>query len=158
MATYKGTSLETPRSTEKCDGITMVSQRVSVSAAPTTSDTIRFGPFPAGIKPSFVKFIHGELDTGTDALRAKVGYSHADGSAVPSGADALFGSALTSFNAASGAAGTDLAAAIIGSETGPHEIQKDWYLDIVPTVSSNAMASAPKYIHAIIFGEGMGAK
>lgn len=149
MATYKGSSVETPRSTAKGNGMIMVSQVVSVSAALTTNDVVRFGPFPAGIKPSHVRFVHGELDTGTDALRAKVGFSHADGS---SGADDdLFGSALTTFNAASGAGGSELVAST------PTEIQKDWYLDIVPTTGANAMAAA-KTIHAVVFGEAIGAK
>lgn len=154
MAIYKGISLETPRSTEKGNGMVLVSQQVSVTAAPTISDTIRFGPFPAGIKPSHVKLVHGELDTGTDALRAKVGYSHADGSTIPVTSptgDQLFGATLTTFNTASGAGGNDLAAGA------PVEIQKDWYLDIVPSVTSNAMA-ATKTIHAVVFGEGVGAK
>jgi len=149
MATLKGISVETPRSTGRGNGMTIVSQSVAIATAVLLADIIRFGPFPAGFKPSHVKFVHGELDTGTDALRAKVGYSHADGS---SGADDdLFGSALTTFNAASGAAGSDLAA------SAPVEIQKDWYLDIVVTTASNAMAAA-KTIHAVVFGEGVGAK
>lgn len=149
MPTYKSTSLEVARSSAKAVGMILVSQQVAIPIAVTTSDVIRFGPFPAGFKPSHVKFVHGELDTGTDALRAKVGYSHADGS---SGADDdLFGSALTTFNAASGAAGSDLAA------SAPVEIQKDFYIDIVPTTGANAMAAA-KTIHCVLFGEGVGAK
>lgn len=158
MPIYRSASLQTPRSTDKGCGMIIASQRVTVTAILTTADIIRFGPFPAGIDPSHVKFIHSELDTGTDALRVKVGYSHADGSAVPSGADALFGTALTTFNAASGAAGSDLASAIIGSETGPHEIQKDWFLDIVPTVNANAMAAGTRTVHCFVFGEALGAK
>lgn len=154
MATYKGISLEVARSSAKAVGMILVSQQVSVGVALALNDIIRFGPFPAGIKPSHVKLVHGELDTGTDALRAKVGYSHADGSTIPVTAttgDQLFGSALTSFNAVSVAGGTELAAAL------PVEIQKDWYLDIVATVASNAMAAA-KTIHAVVYGEGVGAK
>lgn len=154
MAIYKGSSVETPRSSAECNGICMLSQVVSVTSAPTTSDTIRFGPFPAGVKPTYLKFVSGELDTGTDALRAKVGYSHADGSTIPVTSvtgDQLFGATLTSFNAASGAGGIDLVAAI------PVEIQKDFFIDIVPSVSSNAMA-ATKTIWLTLFGEGIGAK
>ena len=149
MTIYKGTSVETPRSTAKGNGMIMMSQVVSIAAALTTNDTVRLGPFPAGIKPSHIRLVHGELDTGTDALRAKVGYSHADGSA--GGDDDLFGSALTTFNAASGAAGSELVAST------PTEIQKDWYLDIVPTTGANAMAAA-KTLHATVFGEAVGAK
>ncbi len=148
MATYKPTSLEVARSSAKAVGMILVSLQASVSVALTTNDLVRFGPFPAGFKPSHVKFVHGELDTGTDALRAKVGYTHADGTA---GDDDLFGSALTTFNAASGAAGSDLVA------SAPVEIQKDFYIDITPTTGANAMAAA-KTIHCVLFGEGVGAK
>lgn len=157
MPIYRHLSLYTPRSTAKGNGMILTSPRITVPAALTTADIVRFGPFPGGIDPSHVKFIHGELDTGTDALRVKVGYSFADGSAVPTGADVLFGSVLTVFNAASGASGTDLASAIIGSETAPHEILKDWFLDIVPTVSANAQAGA-RFIHCFVFGEAFGAR
>jgi hypothetical protein len=149
MPTYKASSLEVARSSAKAVGMIMVSQQASIPIAVTTNDIIRFGPFPAGLKPSHVEFVHGELDTGTDALRAKVGYSHADGSA--GGDDDLFGSALTTFNAASGAGGSDLIASV------PVEIQKDFYIDIVPTTGANAMATA-KTIHCVLFGEGVGAK
>src|SRR5690606_1819901 len=130
-------------------GMVCVSQVVTVSAALTTSDTVRFGPFPAGIKPSHVMFVHGDLDTGTGVLEADVGFSYADGS---SGGDAdLFGADVATFAAVSAATGNVLAA------TTPTEIQKDWYLDIVPTTGANAMAAA-KTIHAVVFGEGFGAK
>lgn len=148
MTTYKGSSIENPRSTAKGNGMAIVSPLVTVSAALAQNDIVRFGPFPAGIKPSHVLFVHGDLDTGTGALRAKVGYTPVDGSA---GDDDLFGSSLTSFNAASDEDGTPLAA------TTPTEIQKDWFLDIVATTAANAMAAA-KTIFVSIFGEAIGAK
>jgi len=148
MTTYKGSAVEGARSSAKAVGMVMVSQQVSISAALTTSDVVRLGPFPAGIKPSHLKLVHGELDTGTDALRAKVGYTPVDGS---TGDDDLFGSALTTFNSASGAGGNDLAA------SAPVEIQKDFYIDIVPTTGANAMAAA-KTLHCVLFGEAIGAK
>lgn len=148
MATYKGSSTEVARSTSKGNAMCLISQVVTVSAALTTSDIVRFGPFPAGIKPSMVTFVHGDLDTGTGALVAKVGYSQVDGG---TGDDDLFGASLASFAAVSGAAGTQLIA------SAPTEIQEDWYLDITPTTGANAMAAA-KTIYAIVEGEAIGAK
>lgn len=150
MATiYKGPSVEAPRSSAKATGMVCVSQQVTVSTALALADVVRFGPFPAGFKPSHVKFVHGDLDTdGSPTLAVKVGYTPVDGS---TGDDDLFGAAVTAFNAASAAGGTDLAATTVT------EIQKDWYLDIVVTTAAEAMAAA-KTIFAVVFGEGVGAK
>lgn len=150
MTTYTSSSPRTPTSTAKANGMQLTSQVVTVSAALTTDDTIRFGPFPAGIRPSNVRIVNGVLDDdGAPALAANIGYSHADGS---SGADAdLFAAATTALQAASGVAGTVFAA------TAPVEIQKDWYLDVVPTVGAAGLAT-PATIFAIVIGEAIGAK
>ena len=145
MANYTSTIIAAARS--KAVGA-ILTDKVSVSAAPTTSDVIRFGPFPGGLVPTHVTFVHGELDTGTDALRAKVGYKPVDGT---TGDDDLFGSALTTFNAASGAAGSSLVA------SDRVEITKPFFIEIVPTTGSNAMAAA-KTVICQLFGELLGAK
>ena len=145
MPTYS--SLIIPAGRSKAIGA-VISDKVSVTAVLATTDKVRFGPFPPGIIPSHVKLVHGELDTGTDALRAKVGYVHTDGT---TGDDDLFGATLTTFNAASGAAGSDLAA------SDRVEIQKPFFVEIIPTVAANAMA-ATKTVVCTLFGELVGAK
>lgn len=143
--TYKSTVIANGR--QKAIG-TILTDKVTVDAALATTDKVRFGPFPPGIIPSYIKLVHGELDTGTDALRAKVGYVHTDGTA---GDDDLFGATLTTFNAASGAGGSDLAA------SDRVEIQKPFFIEIIPSVAANAMAAA-KTVAITLFGELVGAK
>lgn len=145
MANYTSTIIAAARS--KAVGA-ILTDKVSVTAALTTSDKVRFGPFPAGLVPTHVTFVHGELDTGTDALRAKVGFMPVDGTG---GDDDLFGSALTTFNAASGAAGSTLVA------SDRTEITEPFYIEIVPTTGANAMAAA-KTVICQLFGELLGAK
>ena len=62
MATYKGISLEVARSSAKAVGMILVSQQVSVGVALALNDIIRFGPFPAGIKPSHSRPRAADID------------------------------------------------------------------------------------------------
>lgn len=143
--TYKSTVIASGR--QKAIGA-ILSDKVTVDAALATTDKVRFGPFPPGIIPSFVKFVHGDLDTGTGALVAKVGYVHTDGTA---GDDDLFGSGLATFAAVSGAGGSDLAA------SDRVEITKPFFIEIIPTTAANAMAAA-KTVICTLFGELVGPK
>jgi len=123
--------------------------QASVASALVAGDKVRPVKIPAGTKVDrVVIYTEGDLDSGTGALAASIGFEHSDGT---SGASAT----------AIAAAGANALATADAKTTyevfPPVTVSKDSYLVITCTTGANAQAAAAN-IHAKVEGEALGAK
>lgn len=121
--------------------------KATVTSALVSGDKVRPVLIPAGTKVDRVVIKNGDLDTGSNALSATIGFEHADGSSGASataiasdGANALTGAATTTYELFP-----------------PVTLEKDSYVSIVCTTGANAMA-ASKDVECKVEGEALGAK
>lgn len=141
-----------PRGYNSSEGNSVVvHDKVTINAALASGDILRFGPFPAGVVPTFVTFKHPELDTNaTPTLSAKIGFSYEDGTV---GDDDYFSVAAAFARDVSAASGTQYVYTVDGMT----EIQKSWYLDVTMTANPATGATSGE-INAVVDCIAVGAK
>lgn len=113
-----------------------------VAANLTTADKVRPVYIPGGTKVHRVVVKNPDLDSGT-ALAVNIGFSHADGSSGPSAT--AVASAVTTLQAA---------ATTTYELLPPVLLEKDSYLEIVPTVGGTGTGT----VHGRVEGESVGVK
>jgi len=119
-----------------------------VAIALVADDKVRLAKVPAGTKvDEVVIYTAGDLDTGTPALQASIGFEHCDGST--GGDDDIV--AAAGVNALSTANATTTYHVFP-----PVVLAKDSWLIITCTTGSNAQASAA-IVHGKVLGECQGA-
>lgn len=112
------------------------------------ADVIQPVLVPAGTEVHRVVIKNTDLDSnGAPALTAKIGFTPADGSAAPAGADTAV--------ATNGAWGQS-AATTTYEIFPPYRVEKDSYLNIV--VGTGAATGAAGTVYAKVEGEGLGIK
>lgn len=74
MATYTGNQFFRPKqATSDCGNAWFDSNKVTPSAALTTSDVVVLAEIPAGVRLETLRFYNGDFDTGT-SLTTNIGY------------------------------------------------------------------------------------
>lgn len=134
MTTYTGTQKgRAPHASSASGNAWLESNAVVVAAAPTTADAIVAMDVPAGVELNTLRFMSGDMDTGTGTLTMNVGYR----SKLPGGALAanptFFASASAAFAAAT-TAWQELAFA-------PIKFDEPVEIVLVPAVAANALAA-----------------
>ena len=144
-----------PKKSVHAGGFGNRSVYVDGSAVPATilatTDKIQVVRVPAGTKIDRVVISNPDLDTGTNALQAKIGFENVDGSAAPTGSDTAV--------AAAGANGLTAASTTpaVYDIFPPYLTLKDMYLVIVPTVAGNAAPTAGT-VYGKVEGESIGVR
>lgn len=124
----------------------MFTGSVTLTSAPA-AEIIRPVFIPAGTEVGAIDIIADDVDSNaTPTLVMKAGYTYADGSAAPSGADTAFGSGLT----------IGQAAALTSLRFHPFRLEKDAFLDLVVTTAAATFAAGK--ISAVVSGVAHGAK
>lgn len=120
----------------------------AVTTAPALADSIQPVFVPAGTLVHKVTIKNTDMDAGgSPALAAKIGFSPADGSATPSGADTAIASAA---NWAQSAVTTTY------DILPPYMVEEDSMLNIVVTAAPATGATGTVY--AVVTGEACGGK
>ena len=121
--------------------------KATVPIALVATDKVRPVLIPAGTKVDRVVIKNGDMETGTPALTATIGFEHADGSSGASataiaadGANALQGVATTTYELFP-----------------PVTVEKDSYVVITCTIGAAAQAASVD-VHCKVEGENLGAK
>lgn len=135
MATYTGTQRGRAQHASSSSGNAWVdSNAVVVTAAPTTADAIVAMEVPAGVELNTLRYLSGDMDTGTGTLTMNIGYR----SKLPGGALAANATYFASASAAFAAATTTWQELTFV----PIKFDEPVEIVLVPAANANALAAA----------------
>jgi hypothetical protein len=141
MAEYKAITLNSQKTSGGAYGNTVTFVNDVTPTTFNTADNIKVLAIPAGTFLTEIFIDTDDLDSnGTPTAAAKIGYVNKDGTAAPSGADTIFGTAINTWQTGGR----------VVLRFKPFAVTRDIYLTIVPT--TNAATYVAGKINAVATG------